>query len=528
MMLSIMCARCTSKRLRSSGNTGDRAASRTRLTQAKATSPRPASRRNPEESPPADVEFCRALGFSMAHLWTAREAFLTAKSNAGRSSAARERSAAAQPAGSMSNSTRRCASRNAASTSAGVSARAKMKPRYDAPSGRGTSGLPIVALMVTSSRKGSPSRRGRCWPAATRSVSPTSTIAAEERTSTSWCRRWHGSALRWRARRPASSATSSFPFEREVAGRRSAGGLDVERQPCVRPAQRRLDERRGLRAREDEAEVRRPFRERHERPADRGADCDVLDARDAAGSRETADPAEHTGARDRDHHDTGGARLTPERADVPAEGVHQDDFLERQTGAEAEGARAQAADGAGGDLDEPGAAVVDAKLGMHGTLAQSEGAGGGGGRLRDLLLDARRQAGRRDVDRLLEERTIQRVRLVEQGEHLEAGGEQDPFQGDLDAGHELFDQHEAAGVAAMLLDVRLAQQDGDAPEGRDELFLVVGAYDAPAGGQERRLEHHGIDLLPGGGTGIVFEGHQTEARRRDVRVVEDAAQHVLA
>src|SRR5439155_3361775 len=136
---------------------------------------------------------------------------------------------------------------------------------------------------------------GRCWPAATRSVSPTSTIAAEGRTSTSWCRRWHGSARRWRARRPAPRGRASFPFERETAARRSAGGLDVELHPCVRLAQRRLDERRGLRAREDEAEVRRPFRQRDDRPADRGADGDVLDARDAAGSRETADPAEHTG-----------------------------------------------------------------------------------------------------------------------------------------------------------------------------------------------------------------------------------------
>src|SRR6266705_2124952 len=299
----------------------------------------------------------------------------------------------------------------------------------------------------------------------------------------------------------AAKSNSCRPSHARADGRRSACGPDVERDPPVRLAQRRLDERRALRAREDEAEIGRSFRQRDERPADRGAEADVLDARDEAGGGDAGHAAQDTGAGDRDHHDPGRAGLALQLLDVAAEGAHQDDLLERQTGAEAEGARAQAADAAGGELDEPGAAVVEAQLGVHGTFAQSEGAGGRGGRGRDRLLDARGQARGRDVQSLFEERTVERVRLVEQGQDLETAGDQDPFQGDLDAGNELLDEDETGGVPSLLLDVRLIEQGPDAPEGRDELSRVVGANDAAARGQEGRLEHHREALFRRGDDG---------------------------
>src|SRR2546428_14040954 len=69
-------------------------------------------------------------------------------------------------------------------------------------------------------------------------------------------------------------------------------GLDLERQPGVRRPQGALDLRRAVRAREDEAEGRRSLRQRHERPADGGADRDVVDAWDAGRAGDPRDAAQ--------------------------------------------------------------------------------------------------------------------------------------------------------------------------------------------------------------------------------------------
>ena len=101
-------------------------------------------------------------------------------------------------------------------------------------------------------------------------------------------------------------------------------------------------------------------------------DRDLLDAGHGLRRVLTAHGHEPPGARDRDHHDASRASLAVERVDLPAERVAQDQLLERHAGAEPEGAGAEAADRACGDLDDPRARVVDAKLGVDGPLREPE------------------------------------------------------------------------------------------------------------------------------------------------------------
>jgi hypothetical protein len=82
-----------------------------------------------------------------------------------------------------------------------------------------------------------------------------------------------------------------------------------------------------------------------------------------------------------------------------------------------------------------------------------------------------REPRRRDVDRLLEIRTIQRIRLIEDGDGLE-----------FSAGDETLDGELAPRNVALHLHVALAALTDfrNPPERRHELAGVVGADHAPA------------------------------------------------
>src|SRR6266702_4392509 len=93
-----------------------------------------------------------------------------------------------------------------------------------------------------------------------------------------------------------------------------------------------------------------------------------------------------------------------------AERVAEDQLLERDVGAESQCGAAAAADRSRRQLDEPRPVLVPAQLRVQRALQEAEGARRLLGARGDRRLRGVRQARRRDVDRLLEERAVERVR----------------------------------------------------------------------------------------------------------------------
>src|ERR1700674_2439419 len=97
----------------------------------------------------------------------------------------------------------------------------------------------------------------------------------------------------------------------------------------------------------------------------------------------------------------------------------EDQLLEGDAGPESKRSRAEATDGARGDLEHPDAAVVEPELGVDRAVGQAKRASGSCRGCQDLRLPLLGQPRRRDVDRLLEEGAVQRIGLVEDGQRLE-------------------------------------------------------------------------------------------------------------
>src|SRR5207244_11882363 len=155
--------------------------------------------------------------------------------------------------------------------------------------------------------------------------------------------------------------------------------------------------------------------------------------------------------------------LPLERFQLAVEGEAQNQLLEAQARPEGERARAQPADRPRRDLEDEGAALVDAQLGVDRPLGEAQRRAGITGHGGDALLRRRRQARRRGVDRLLEERTGERVRLVEECQRVEAAADQQALQRDFAAGADIFDEQRPAR-ADRRRRVRLRQDGRDAPE----------------------------------------------------------------
>ena len=81
------------------------------------------------------------------------------------------------------------------------------------------------------------------------------------------------------------------------------------------------------------------------------------------------DGAQRARPRDRDHHHAARGVLAGELVERQPDRVAQDHLLEADPGAEAQRARAQAADGARRDVDDADVAAVDAELGVDGPFA---------------------------------------------------------------------------------------------------------------------------------------------------------------
>ena len=106
-------------------------------------------------------------------------------------------------------------------------------------------------------------------------------------------------------------------------------------------AKRRLDALGRLAAGEDEPGIARALRERDEVLPRMGGDGNLVDPRDGPGLRLATDLLQHPSARDRDHHHPDGTALAlgMEIPSLERERLTEDQLLQRQAGAEAEGTR---------------------------------------------------------------------------------------------------------------------------------------------------------------------------------------------
>ena len=163
---------------------------------------------------------------------------------------------------------------------------------------------------------------------------------------------------------------------------------------------------------------------------------------------------------------------------------------------------------------------------MDGSFGQSERRARVAAHRRDAGLRGSGQPGGRDVDGLLEERPVERIRLVEEGQDVERAADQQPFEGDLASGHERLDEQGAPRfVGKRSLD--LGQDRRDAPERRDEFPRVVRADHAAARREHARLEDARVLDLLGDGAWIVAQVDEAETRHRNGRVGEASAHRVL-
>src|SRR5436309_4385455 len=226
------------------------------------------------------------------------------------------------------------------------------------------------------------------------------------------------SACRNRSARGPEASLSEF------AGFGGFALPNVEGEPRVRLAEGLFDGSGRVGAGEDESEILPALGERDHVLARVHRDRDFVDAVDRPGLLDAPHRDEPTRAGDRDHHDARRTALALERLQRAAEGVADDQLLEAQAGSEAKRARAQPADRARGDLQDEGPALVEAQLGVDRSLREAEGSAGVAGHRGDAGLRRLGQPRRRDVDRLLEERAVEWVGLVEERQDVERSADQ--------------------------------------------------------------------------------------------------------
>src|SRR5258706_10244223 len=90
-----------------------------------------------------------------------------------------------------------------------------------------------------------------------------------------------------------------------------------------------LDIGAAWRPREDEAQIARALRQRHEALIHVRRDLDVVHPGHRARVFEPADAAVNAAPRNRNHHDASGVALSAPRAWIFAEGMTQEELLER-------------------------------------------------------------------------------------------------------------------------------------------------------------------------------------------------------
>ena len=135
----------------------------------------------------------------------------------------------------------------------------------------------------------------------------------------------------------------------------------------------------------------------------------------------------------------------------------QDELLEAHPRSEPQSPGAEASDRSRGDLDDEDPGLVDSHLGVDRALRQAEGPRRGLRSSGTLRLNLRRQARRRDVDRLLEEGTVERVGLVEERKHAQLPSHEEAFESNLHPGDEILDEDFRGRVACAHRNGRILQ-----------------------------------------------------------------------
>lgn len=248
-----------------------------------------------------------------------------------------------------------------------------------------------------------------------------------------------------------------------------------------------------------EPEVAVAFGPRRDRPSFRHRHVESAHAFDRQCVGDAVDPEEASSRRDREHHDAGGFGLASAFFDFDSDSVSEDDLFERVVRGKAQRLRALPADRASSCFEDDDSRREicsrrrKARFGMDRPVDEADSPtrirDDAAGRVEDRILVARRG----HVHRLFEIGAVQRIRLVENGEHLEIAVNEERFDCDLITRHELFDQQRLVGSAPRL--------GGDGANGRGGaacLVSVVDAHDAPAR-RERGRFHYCRVADPSGG-----------------------------
>ncbi len=205
----------------------------------------------------------------------------------------------------------------------------------------------------------------------------------------------------------------------------------------------------------------------------------------------------------------------------------QDQLLERHVPvAEAQRGSAAPADRPGGELDQPGTALVPAQLDVHRTLHEPQRVRGVLRAARDRILRERRQTRGGHVNRFFEERAVEGIGLVEQSQHVQSSVRQESFQRHFRARDEILDEKlprplATAGHVGLLQNAPHPSVCGDELRRR-------GRSNHPAARREaQRLQHAGISDPLGEYGSVLVQRVQGEARHRHSGSGQRDALHML-
>ena len=216
----------------------------------------------------------------------------------------------------------------------------------------------------------------------------------------------------------------------------------------MRPPQRGLGRGGILRAREDEPEVARALRQRHQPLPEVRRDHDVLDPGHRPRRSEPRAPPRARRRAESGSSSRPTRRLPLDRRLRHAERVAQDELLERGAPAKPQRPPAETADRPRGDLERDGPRRRETQLGVDRPLPQAQGASGVRGRGDDRA-PATRRAGARASRRSSLRRTDRRAgRACRRARALEPPGRQEPLERDLFPGDELLDEDRPGALAA--------------------------------------------------------------------------------
>ena len=192
----------------------------------------------------------------------------------------------------------------------------------------------------------------------------------------------------------------------------------------------------------------------------------------------------------------------------------QHDLLQAHAAAEAERARAFAPDRAGRHVQRPDALAVHPQFRVDRPVGQPQRCGGLPHGCDHAVLRRLRKARGGDVDRLLEVRPIERVRLVEDREREQFAAAQQSLDRHLVAADETLHHEAVSGVGALVTHVGHGEQPPQPFRRAQERSGVVRADHAAAAVEAERLDHDRIRDLRRGRRQVVVEVQHLPGRRR--------------